>query len=74
MTRQKNNEKQWQQFLNLIDNANKEAKLISLTNIHDRSLSCIDTGTSIKGGGVKLIALSKTSTLSEMKDLSLYNH
>ena len=68
------NEKQSQQFLNPIDKANKEAKLISLTNIHDSSLSCVDTGTSIKGGVVKLIALGKTSTLSEMKDLSLYNH
>jgi hypothetical protein len=30
------------------------------TQIHDNSLSCLDTGTSIKSGGVKLILLAQT--------------
>jgi len=25
------------------------------TQVHDRSLSCLDTGTSIKSGGIKLV-------------------
>ena len=36
------------------------------TRIHDRSLSCNDTDTSIKIDGVKPIVWVQTSTLSEM--------
>ena len=36
------------------------------TQIHDNSLSCLGTGTSIKSGGVKLILLAQTFPFSEM--------
>jgi hypothetical protein len=36
------------------------------TQIHDRSLSWLGTGTSIKSGRVKLVLLAYTSTISEM--------
>ena len=39
---------------------------ISNTQIYDRSLSCLGTGTSIKSGWFKLVLLTQTSPLSEM--------
>jgi len=36
------------------------------TKIHDRSLSWLGTGTSIKSGGVKLVLWTQTSPLSAM--------
>jgi hypothetical protein len=36
------------------------------TPIHDLSLSCLDTGTSITCGGVKLVIWAQTFPLSEM--------
>jgi hypothetical protein len=36
------------------------------TQVHERSLSLIGTGISIKGGGVKLISWTQISPLSEM--------
>ena len=36
-----------------MSNMQKEAKSINWTHIHDGSLTCIGTGTSIKSGGVK---------------------
>ena len=36
------------------------------TQIHDRSFSCLGTGTSIKSGGVKLVIWAQTSPLWEM--------
>ena len=36
------------------------------THIYDRSISCIDTGTSINSGGVKLIFWTQSSPLSKM--------
>jgi hypothetical protein len=35
------------------------------TQIHDRSLSCLGTGTSIKSGRVKLILWAQASPLAE---------
>ena len=34
------------------------------TQIHDSSLTCLGTGTSIKCGGVKLVLLAQTSPIS----------
>ena len=39
------------------------------TCIHHRSLSSIDTRTSIKSGGVKIVVWAQTSTPSEMMRL-----
>jgi hypothetical protein len=36
------------------------------THIHDRSLSCLGTGTSINSSGVKLTLWAKISRLCEM--------
>ena len=44
-----------------------DPKSILLTHIHDRSLSWIGTGTSIKSGGVKLVLWTQTSILSDIK-------
>jgi hypothetical protein len=41
-------------------------KSISLTQIHDRSLTLLGSGTSIKNGGVKLVLWAQTSPLIEM--------
>jgi hypothetical protein len=40
------------------------------TQIHDRSLSRLGTGTSIKSGGIKLILWNQTSPLSEVMQVS----
>ena len=42
------------------------ATSIPLTHIHDRSLSWLGTGTSIKSGGVKIQLCDQASPLSEM--------
>ena len=43
-----------------------ETKLILLTQIHDKPLSWLGTGTSIISGGVKLVLWAQSSPLSEM--------
>ena len=43
---------------------------ISNTQIHDRSLSCLGTGTSIKNGGVKLVFLTLICVLPLEMQLS----
>ena len=40
--------------------------MLPLTQLHDDSLSWLDTGTSIKSGRVKLVLWAQTSSLSEM--------
>ena len=37
------------------------------THIHDRSLSWLGTGTSIKSGGVKLVLWAQNSPISKIK-------
>jgi hypothetical protein len=48
-------------FPGLVDNPN--------TQIHDRSLSWLCTGTSIKSDAVKLVLLAQPSSFSEMMKL-----
>ena len=55
-----------EQFQNLIEKSQKEAKSIPQTQIHDRLLSWLGTGTSIKSGGIKLVLWDQISPLSEM--------
>ena len=47
-----------------------------ITQIYDRSLSWLGTGTSIKSGGIKLVLWTQTSNLSEMmwSYKSFYSH
>ncbi len=53
------------QFQNKISKSQKEEKSISLTQIHDHSVSCLGTGTSIKSGGVKLVNLPLVHSLKK---------
>jgi hypothetical protein len=40
-------------------------KIDTLTQIHERSLLCLDTGSSIKSGGIELVLLAKPFPLNE---------
>ena len=57
------------QLKNLVKIVGKEAKSISLTDIHihDRSDPWLRTGISIKGGAVILVLRAESSTVSDIR-------